>query len=233
MARRMPLLLLPGLLCDAALWRHQLDALADVAEMTVADLTLDDQVGPAARRVLESAPDEFALAGMSLGGYVAFEILRQAPDRVLRLALLNTSARADPPEKAKLRSDLIELAQTGEFRGVTPRLLPRLIHPGRLAAEEPGATILAMAERVGLDAFLRQERLALLRPDSRHDLPLIHCPTVVIGGRQDALTPLADSVEIAEKVRRGTLVVVEECGHLAPLEQPQAVSAVLRYWLQV
>lgn len=230
--RPIPLVLLPGLLCDAALWRHQSESLADLADIRVADVTRDDQVAAAAARVLATAPDEFALAGLSLGGYVAFEILRQAPDRVRRLALVGSSARADPPEKFRLRQDLITLAGTGEFRGVTPRLLPRLIHPERLGDAALAETILSMAERVGRDAFLRQERLAMMRPDSRHDLALIHCPTLVVCGRQDALTPLEESVEMAEKLPRGTLIIIEECGHLAPLERPQAVSALFRYWLQ-
>lgn len=233
MPSRMPLVLLPGLLCDAALWRHQTDTLADLADMTIADVTQEDQAGPMAQRILAQAPEEFALAGLSMGGYLAFEILRQAPDRVTRLALLDTSARADTWEKTKLRQDLIDLAQTGEFKGVTPRLLPRLIHPARMGDAALVGSVLAMAERVGRDAFVRQERLLMLRPDSRHDLSLIHCPTLVLCGRQDGLTPLAESEEMAEKIPRAKLVVIEDCGHLSAMERPRAVSAVLRYWLQI
>lgn len=233
MPGRVPLVLLPGLLCDEALWRHQSETLADLAQITVADLTREDQAGAMAQRILAEAPEQFALAGLSMGGYIAFEILRQAPDRVIRLALLDTSARADTPEKTKLRQDLIDLARTGEFKGVTPRLLPRLIHPARLGDAALVGSVLAMAERVGRAAFLRQERLLMLRPDSRHDLSLIHCPTLVLCGRQDGLTPLADSLEMAEKIPRAKLVVIEECGHLSTMERPRAVSAVLRYWLQI
>ena len=233
MPSRMPLVLLPGLLCDPALWRHQTETLSDLADITVADVTTEDQAGAMAQRILATAPEEFALAGLSMGGYIAFEILRQAPDRVMRLALLNTTARADPPEKTKLRQDLVDLAQMGEFKGVTPRLLPRLIHPDRLQDPELVAGILSMAERIGRDAFIRQERLMMMRPDSRHDLSLIHCPTVVLCGRQDGLTPLADSEEMAEKIPRAKLVVIEDCGHLSTMERPRAVSAVLRYWLQI
>ena len=233
MADRIPLLLLPGLLCDEALLRHQTETLADLAEITVADVTQEDQASAMVQRILAGAPEEFALAGLSMGGYLAFEILRQAPDRVKRLALLDTSARADPPEKMKLRQDLIELARTGAFKGVTPRLLPRLIHPARMGDAVLVGSVLAMAERVGREAFLRQERLLMLRPDSRHDLSLIHCPTLVLCGRQDGLTPLADSEEMAEKIPRAKLVVIEDCGHLSTMEQPRAVSAVMRYWLQI
>lgn len=228
-----PLLLLPGVLCDGALWQHQTETLRDIADITVADLTREDQAGLAAQRLLAQAPEEFALAGLSMGGYVALEIMRQAPDRVMRLALIDTSARPDTHEKIRFRQELIDLARTGQFKGVTPRLLPQLIHPDRLDDRPLTEAVLAMAERVGRDAFLAQQRLLMNRPDSRHDLGLIHCPTVVICGRQDGLTPLADSEEMAEKVRRGRLVVIEECGHLSTMERPQAVSAVLRYWLQV
>jgi pimeloyl-ACP methyl ester carboxylesterase len=228
MPSKTPLLLLPGLLCDAALWQHQIETLADLAEITVAD-----QAGAAAQGVLASAPDEFALAGLSMGGYIALEIMRQAPDRVARLALLDTSARPDTLEKVKFRQELIDLARMGQFKGVTPRLLPKLIHPERMADGELVDSILAMAERVGRDAFLRQQRLLMNRPDSRHDLALIHCPTVVVCGRQDGLTPLAASEEMAEKIRRAKLVVIEDCGHLSTMERPRAVSAVLRYWLQI
>lgn len=233
MGVRTPLLLLPGLLCDAALWTHQIETLADVADIVVPDLTQDDTAAAAVRRLLASAPDEFALAGLSMGGYLAFEVLRQAPDRVTRLALLNTSARPDPQEKARMREEMMRLADVGEFKGVTPRLLPKLLHPDRLEDAPLTAAVTAMAERVGREAFLRQERLLLTRPDSRHDLSLVHCPTVVIAGRQDTLTPLADSEEMAEKIPRAALVVIEDCGHLSSMEQPHVVSAVLRYWLQV
>lgn len=228
-----PLVLLSGLLCDAALWRHQVQTLADAAEIHVPELTAEDSAGACARRVLAEAPEQFALAGLSMGGAIAFEILRQAPDRVTRLALLNTTARPDSIEKTRLRQDLIDLARRGEFKGVTPRLLPRLVHADRLTDPVLTGAVLAMAERVGRDAFLRQQRLLMNRPDSRHDLSLIHCPAVVICGREDALTPLAESAEMTEKMPRAALVVIEECGHLSPLERPQAVSAVLRYWLQV
>lgn len=230
---REPLVLLPGLLCDAALWRHQADTLAAIADVRIADLTGSDRIGELARAVLAAAPETFSLAGLSMGGYVAFEILRQAPDRVRRLALIATAAGADPPHRTAERQALIALARTGEFRGVTRRLLPALVHPSRLDNAELAATIFAMAERLGREVFIRQQRAIMNRPDSRRDLSLIHCPTLVVCGRQDLLTPLAASVEMAEKVRRGALVVIEDCGHLPPLERPRTVSALLRDWLQV
>jgi pimeloyl-ACP methyl ester carboxylesterase len=233
MSNKTPLVLLPGLLCDAALWQHQAETLSDIAEISVADLTKADQAGLAAQQVIASAPEEFALAGLSMGGYIALEIMRQAPDRVIRLAMLDTSAHPDTQKMMKFRQELINLARIGQFKGVTRRLLPKLIHPDRLADHALVESIMDMAERVGRDAFLRQQRLLMNRPDSRHDLALIHCPTVVICGRQDGLTPLADSEEMAEKIPRAKLVVIEDCGHLPTMERPRVVSALLRYWLQV
>jgi pimeloyl-ACP methyl ester carboxylesterase len=233
MSNKTPLVLLPGLLCDAALWQHQAETLSDIAEISVADLTKADQAGLAAQQVIAFAPEEFALAGLSMGGYIALEIMRQAPDRVIRLAMLDTSAHPDTQKMMKFRQELINLARIGRFKGVTRRLLPKLIHPDRLADHALVESIMDMAERVGRDAFLRQQRLLMNRPDSRHDLALIHCPTVVICGRQDGLTPLADSEEMAEKIPRAKLVVIEDCGHLPTMERPRVVSALLRYWLQV
>ena len=232
MSAKMHLVLLPGLLCDAALWRHQIEALTDLADITVADLTIDDRLGAMAQRVLAKAPETFVLAGLSMGGYVALEILRQAPERVQRLALIDTSARSDSHEQTAQRQALINLARQGEFKGVTHRLLPQLVHPDRIGDGQLSETIFAMAERVGREAFLRQQRVVMNRPDSRRDLGLIHCETLVLCGRQDALTALAVSEEMAEKIPRAKLVVVEHCGHLAPLERPQAVSAAMRSWLQ-
>lgn len=228
---RQPLVFLPGLLCDAALWRPQIDGLSDIADCVVADLTQRDSMADFADQVLATAPAHFALAGLSMGGYVAQEVWRRAPERVVRLALLDTSARADTSEQSARRRGLIELAQKGNFKGVTPRLLPLLVHPDRLDDTALTETVMGMAERVGMAAFLRQQQAILTRPDGRADLPRINCPTLVVCGRQDALTPLARSEEIAGLVPRATLAVIEDCGHLSTLERPEAVNQALRRWL--
>lgn len=231
MTRKIPLILLPGLLCDAALWRPQVEGLAAVAEPLIIDLTKDDSFPAMARRALAAAPPNFALAGLSMGGYVAQEIMRQAPDRVEKLALLDTSARADTPEQTARRRGLIELSEKGEFKGVTPRLLPLLIHSARHEDEPLGAIVMGMAERVGKEAFLRQQKAIMGRPDGREDLRRIACPTLVLCGRQDALTPLALHEEIAGLVPGAKMIVVEDCGHLSTLEKPATVTAAMRQWL--
>ncbi len=231
MTGKTPLLLLPGLLCDAGLWRPQIEALADIAEPQVADLTRSAAIRGMAEAALAAAPGRFALAGLSMGGYVAQEIMRLAPDRVERLALLDTSARPDTPEQSARRRGLIELARKGTFKGVTPRLLPYLLHPDRLDDKTLVETVMAMAERVGQEAFLRQEEAILGRVDGRKDLRRIGCPTLILCGAQDSLTPPELHREMAEHVRHARLVEVPDCGHLSTLERPAEVSAALRDWL--
>jgi len=228
---RVPLLLLPGLLCDRALWECQTRHLADIAESHVADLTGHDGVAALAESALAAAPPRFALAGLSMGGYVAMEILRRAPERVLKLALIDTTARPDSPEQLSRRRGLIELARSGRFRGVTPRLLPLLIHPDRQSDPDLTTTIMSMAQRVGQEAFVRQQTAIMGRPDSRPGLAAIACPTLVLGGREDALTGPPLLAEIAAAIPGARHVIIEDCGHLPPLERPHAVSALLREWL--
>ncbi|HXS40738.1 MAG TPA: alpha/beta fold hydrolase [Stellaceae bacterium] len=231
MVNKMPLVFLPGLLCDAALWRGQVEELADIAEPWIADLTRDASMTDMARRVLGEAPPRFALAGLSMGGYVAQEIVRQAPERVSRLALLDTTARPDTPEQTQRRRDLIALAEKGEFHGVTPRLLPVFLHPKRLEDKPLTDAVQAMAGRVGKEAFLRQQQAIMSRADSRPSLPAIGCSTLVLCGREDQLTPLALSEEIAGLIPGSRLAIVEECGHLSTMERPWEVSVFLRQWL--
>jgi pimeloyl-ACP methyl ester carboxylesterase len=225
------LLLLPGLLCDARLWRDQIDALSDIASAKVADLTQDTTMDAMADRALADMPERFALAGLSMGGYVAFAVLRRAPERVSRVCLFDTSARPDTPEQARRRRGLIALARKGRFRGVTPRLLPQLLHPARLSDAALGGEVMAMAERIGQEAFLRQQEAILKRPDSRPDLPRIRIPALVGVGDGDALTPPDHAAEIASGLPFAELRVLPGCGHLAPMECPEAVSALMRAWI--
>jgi len=231
MPRKPALIFLPGLLCDAALWQPQIDRFGPQFEILVADLTRDDSLRGMAGRLLASAPPRFALAGLSMGGYVAQEILREAPHRVSRVALLDTSARPDSAEQTARRRALIKLAQTGKFKGVTPRLLPLLIHPARLADPALTGTVMAMAERVGQAAFLRQQNAILNRPDGRPDLPGIGCPALIMCGVQDVLTPPALSRELADAIPDARLLELDECGHLSSLEQPDLVNQAFEDWL--
>jgi pimeloyl-ACP methyl ester carboxylesterase len=230
---KQPLVLLPGLLCDAALWEPQLSKLADVAQFWVPDLTEYETMKEMGESVLRDAPwKEFALAGLSMGGYVALEVMRQAPQRVTRLALLDTRARPELPDETGRRKQLMKLAQSKRgFTPVTSRMLPLLLHPSRVKDAQLTKTIRDMAERTGIEAYLRQQRAIIARPDFRPGLPKIKCPALVLCGRQDQLTPLECSEEIAAAISRAKLVVVEECGHLSTLERPDEVNAAMRAWL--
>lgn len=230
MPPRPALVLLPGLLCDARLWRDQTQGLADAADVMIADLTLDDSVAAMAARVLSAAPPRFALAGLSMGGYVAFEILRQAPERVERLALLSTSAAPDTPARADQRRRAMAALAVGRFLGVTQQMLPQLLHPSRLA-EPLAAEVKAMAGRIGGEAFLRQQTAILGRPDSRPLLARIAAPTLVAVGDADRLTPPSESEAIHAAAPGSRLHVFERCGHLPAMERPEATTTLLRDWL--
>jgi pimeloyl-ACP methyl ester carboxylesterase len=231
MTDKIPLLLLPGLLCDKALWQHQIKSLKSMTECRVADLTGHDNIPALAAEALKDAPKQFALAGLSMGGYVAFEILRQAPARVLKLCLLDTSARPDTPEQKERRKLLIALSKRGQFKGVTPRLLPMLIHADRLEDKSITQIIFDMAARIGQQAFTRQQMAIIGRVDSRPFLSSIRVPVQIITGRQDALTPPEIGQEIANGIPGARFTIVEHSGHLSPLEQPEVVSAIMRKWL--
>ena len=225
------LLLLPGLLCDARLWRDQVRAVSDLADCHVADLWSDDCVDAMARRAIAGMPQHFALAALSMGGYVAFALLRAVPGRVSRLMLMDTSARPDTPDQAKRRRGLMNLARQGRFRGVTPRLLPSLLHPDRATDTALGQDIMAMAARLGADAFLRQQAAILSRPDSRPDLASIAVPTAVVVGSGDQLTPPVLSQEMAAAIPGARLHLIDGAGHLPPMERPSDVNSLMREWL--
>jgi pimeloyl-ACP methyl ester carboxylesterase len=218
--------------CDELLWQPQVAALSDLADCRVADHTRSDTMAGVAASVLRDAPfEKFVLAGLSMGGYVALEIVRQAKHRVIKLALLDTSARADTPEQSRKRKAFISLAERGRFLGVTDALLPMLVHPGRLADRELVATIKKMAKNTGKEAFVREERAIMSRADSLLWLRTIACPTLVLCGRQDALTPLEHHEEMARAIAGSKLEIIEDCGHLSTLERPGEVNAALRRWL--
>ncbi len=234
MTSKTPLVLLPGLLCDAALWEPQLTDLADAADFFVADLTDQQSIEEMAASVLRDSPwKEFALAGLSMGGYVAQEIVRQAPQRVKKLALLDTRSRSELPEETDRRRQLMKLAQSGRnFTPVTNRMLPLMLHESRVKDAPLIKVIREMAERTGIEAYIRQQNAIIARPDYRALLPSIACPTLILCGRQDHLTPLENSEEMARAIPNARLVVVEECGHMSTLERPVEVNRAMRAWLK-
>lgn len=223
------LILLPGLICDERLWRDVMGGLE--CRSMVADLTQDDSIAAMAARVLSMSPARFALAGLSMGGYVAFEIMRRAPERVTHLALLDTSARADDAARRETRRKGIEMVREGKFSGVARGLLPNLLasrHLGTPLARE----VLAMSERVGEAAYIRQQEAIMNRVDSRPHLAAIAVPTLVGVGEADKLTPPDLAEEIAADIAGAELVRFPESAHLPTMENPGAVVEAMRHWLE-
>jgi pimeloyl-ACP methyl ester carboxylesterase len=183
-----------------------------------------------ARRILADAPPRFALAGLSMGGFISLAMMRLAPERIDRLALLDTNARADVPERTAEREKFIAMAQAGKFAEVNAALTPRYLHPDH-RGEAFRRVVDEMAEDVGAEGFIRQQRAIMGRPDSRPMLPGIKCPTLVLVGDADAATPPELSKEMADAIPGAKLVVIEKCGHLSTIEQPEAVNAAMAAWL--
>lgn len=225
------MVLLPGLLNDSRLWQHQTSGLSNIANIWVGDLTKATSISAMAKAVISRAPaEQFVLAGLSMGGYVALEIMRQAPERILALALLDTSARPDTPTTKENRRQSIELAET-DFPAVIDALLPKLVHPAQLGNAVLINSITEMATSLGKDTFIRQQKAIANRIDSQPFLYLIQCPTLVICGRDDAITPLGVHQEMVAEITNSELVIIEDCGHLSALEQPSRVNKALSQWL--
>ena len=226
------LLFLPGLLEDADGFTALVDGLKERVEARVVDLTRSSSMAGLARDVLEQAPEgRFAVAGHSMGGYVALELMRQAPDRVERLALLNTNARADTPESTENRRRLVALAQR-DFPAVIATLMPRLMTPRHLQDPIRTGIVGAMALAVGREAFERQQEAIIGRVDSRPHLGAIRCPTLVVAARDDQLMPVEVLKELADGIPGARLTTIEECGHMSTVEQPARVLAALVEWLE-
>jgi len=222
------LLLLPGLICDERLWREVIAGLD--ARSTVADLTQDDSMAAMAARALASAPERFALAGLSMGGYVAFEIMRQAPERVTHLALFDTSARPDDEARKATRRKGIDMVGQGKFIGVSRGLLGSLIAPQHMGMEV-ARDVQAMSERVGQAAYMRQQVAIMNRVDSRPVLGDINVPTLVGVGELDKMTPPELAEEIAAGIAGAELVRFADSAHLPTMENPAAVVEAMKRWL--
>ena len=205
---KLNLLLLPGLLTDARLFQFQMEDLSDIVQTTVGDLTVADTIPELAKIVLSHAPQKFALAGLSMGGYVALEIMRQAPERVLGLCLLDTSARPDTPEATANRHKLMAQAEAN-FQIVLDTLMPKLVHPSRMKYHSIVDTVYSMGNRVGKEAFIRQQGAIIGRIDSRPYLSKITCPTMVLVGRDDVMTPVELHEEMAAAIPGARLVIID------------------------
>lgn len=228
---RPTLLLLPGILNDYRLWQHQIPALETEWELRFPKTHHRENISEIAEEILETAPEKFAMAGLSMGGYVALEMMRLAGNRVTHLALIASSARQDTPERKHQRNAMINLSKKGKFLGISPRLLPSIIAREHLDNPAVYGPILAMAETIGRKGFIRQETAAMSRRDQCDTLQAITCPTLVIVGNSDRLTPPHLSEEMHQGVAGSTFHMLEACGHLPPLEQPETVTRLMQQWL--
>jgi pimeloyl-ACP methyl ester carboxylesterase len=226
-----PIVLVPGLLCTAEVFAPQSAALWPYGPVTIASTLEGATIAEMAAAILATAPPRFALAGISMGGYISFEIMRQAPERVAKLALLDTSARPDTPEQTAQRRIMIAEARTGDFRGLLAKFMGLLVHPAR--RQDPFLLDInsRMGLAVGVEGFARQNDAIIARADSRPSLAAIIVPTLVIVGDSDPLTPPDRSEEIAAAIPGARLVVIPQCGHESTLEQPDAVNRAMIEWI--
>ena len=230
------LLLLPGLVCDQAVWQGQIDALSDVAACTCADYGPLNSLTAMAEAVLDEAPERFSIAGHSMGGRVALEVYRLAPERVNRIAVFNTgylalAEGAAGEEEKRKRGELVALARSGGMRAMLAKWLPPMIHPSRLHDTALVNAIMEMMSRKTPEVFAAQIQALIARPDASPVLAQIRCPALVLTGREDGWSPPAQHAAIAERIARSELVIVPNCGHMSTMEQPAEVSAALRKWL--
>jgi pimeloyl-ACP methyl ester carboxylesterase len=227
------LVLLPGMMCDERLWRHQVADLSELCHMQVGDMGEASDIPSIARGILARCPETFALAGLSMGGIVALEMWRQAPQRIERLALLDSNFRADAPERQALRDDQIERVRAGELETVLrDELKPNYLANCHKANTELLDDVLQMGLDLGPDVFVRQSEALRDRPDSSDTLSTIDCPTLVLCGEEDELCPVSLHREMAAAIPHSQLCIIEDCGHLSTMEQPDAVTRNLRNWLR-
>jgi pimeloyl-ACP methyl ester carboxylesterase len=227
MSEFLPILCIPGLGCSARLYADQIPALWTVGPVQVAVHTQHDSMTAIARSILASAPARFALIGLSMGGYISFEILRQAPERVVKLALLDTTARPDTPAQTAIRRAQIALAATAPIAELADAMFLRLVHAPRHADAGLRRIFRSMLEETGVAGYIRQQTAILGRQDSRPTLARVQCPTLVLVGDNDALTPPALAAEMADGIAGAHLVTVPDCGHASTLEQPVMVTSAL------
>src|SRR5664279_3934508 len=233
MVQSLSLVLVPGLTCTARLYAAQVAALWPFGQVAIADHRRDADMAAIAARILADAPPRFALAGLSMGGYIAFAMMRIAPERIAMLALLDTSARPDTPEQKANRDKSIATAEAGKLNDIVETLIPRFLHRNHVNDEALKKIIRTMAAETGAEAFVRQTEAIKSRQDSRPLLAEIKCPTVVLVGDGDELTPPELAKEIAGGISGAKLTVIPDCGHLSTLEKPDAVNSARANWLEI
>ncbi len=226
-----PILLVPGLSCTAEVFAPQIAALWPYGPITIASTLTGRTMAEMAAAILHDAPPRFALAGISMGGYLSFELMRQAGERITRLALISTSARPDTPEQTAARRTMMAAADRGGFRDALAIAVTAIVHPSRSDDAALSAINLRMGMTIGAEACARQQEAVIARPDSRPGLAAIKVPTLVIVGDSDPVTPPERAGEMAAAIPGARLVTIPMCGHASTLEQPEAVNRALIDWI--
>lgn len=222
---KIPLILVSGLLCDESVWAHQIKNLKDVAAIHV---ICPNQETPQkmVEGILKQAPDRFALAGHSMGGWLGLEVMRRAPERVTRLCLLNTTAKPDTPAKQAKRHEMIQRAENGQFSKIVDELVDHFVFDVHVME-----AVRRMLQKAGPEAFIREEQSMLLRDECLSILPRIQCPTLVVHAENDQVFSLEDHEELTNHIPAAKLSIVQACGHMSPMEKPQIITDLMRSWL--
>ncbi len=230
-SKHAPVALLSGQLCTEQVWRDQIRALEELTSVWVFVPREHDTVGEIAKAVLDSLPERFSIIAHAMGGFVAFEILRRAPERVVSVALLSTLAPNDTPPQTARRQGYLRLVEAGKFADVVGERIPILLRPAGREDSALVSIVRKMAEDTGPEVFLRQQRAIMTRPDSRPGLSAITCPTLILFARQDGIVTMEHQREMHEGIADSRLEIIEDCGHLMTLESPELVSKALADWI--
>ncbi len=224
------ILLLPGFMLDARLWNDVRAGLSDLGQLNFGDITQDDSLEAMAKRVLQNAPPRFVLIGFSMGGYVAQWVYKFAPERVIALVLMNTSAHQQSEADVAQTQAQIELAKQYPFKGLTKRALANSVDPDRTGDQALLDRLQTMAVANGKDVFIRQ--LSAMRNDGYEDLQKVRCPTLIITSRNDQMRSVAESQLMADRIPQSQLAIIEHSGHMTPLEKPTELLEILTSWFQ-
>ena len=226
------LAMIPGTLCDDLLFSHQIAEFKDIFDCHVVDHSNSDSLYDVAANILSQMPETFSIMGLSYGGIIAFEMIRQAPERINRLILLNTNYKLPSKETLENLQKFVGMTILGDFKKITTDFLKDvMIYPGHPNLAEIRNTVLQMALNIGEKKYLNQVKAQLERPSSKKDLKNITCPTLIIAGMEDKVCPVALHQTMSDMIPNATLVILEKCGHLSTLEQPKAVNRSIRMWL--
>lgn len=225
------LVLVPGLLCDATVWQPVIDAFKKRLPVLVGDCSSQDSITQMAKDILDSADGDLFVAGHSMGGRVALEMVRLAPDRVAKLLLADTGVHPKREDEEAKRQVLVDLGNERGMGALAEKWLPPMVHPDRIDDGVLIGALTQMVERMSPKLHARQIKALLDRPDATSGLKDITCQTVLVAGRQDAWSPVEQHEAMLPHLRDARMKVIEDAGHFAPIERPSAFISVMEEWL--